>query len=141
MNKSFDINAYFASVLRKDAEALRLFFLEDAVIRWHNTNEAFTVDEFIRANCEYPGRWTGEIERVLRGNDESPNGTAVESAAEKIVLAASVVSEDEPSARFHCCSFLALRGGLIASLDEYWGDDGEPPGWRRALGLGRPIRQ
>ena len=96
MNKSFDINAYFASVLRKDAEALRLFFLEDAVIRWHNTNEAFTVDEFIRANCEYPGRWTGEIERVLRGNDESPNGTAVESAAEKIVLAASVGAATKP---------------------------------------------
>ena len=28
------------------------------------TNEHFTVDEFIQANCEYPGEWDGEIQRI-----------------------------------------------------------------------------
>ena len=30
------------------------YFCEDARIRWHCTNEEFTVGEYIRANCDYP---------------------------------------------------------------------------------------
>lgn len=43
---------------------LKKFFHEDACIRWHNTNEQFNVTEFLRANCEYPGDWSGEVERI-----------------------------------------------------------------------------
>ena len=46
-----------------------IFFKEDACIRWHNTREQFTVNEFIRANCEYPGEWTGEVERLEKAGD------------------------------------------------------------------------
>lgn len=28
---------------------------------------------------------------------------------------------------------------MICGIDEYWGDDGLPPQWRRELGLGSPI--
>ena len=31
--------------------------------------------------------------------------------------------------------------GKIVRLDEYWGDDGPAPEWRRALGIGRPIQR
>lgn len=27
-------------------------------------NEKFTVDEFIEINCNYPGKWKGETERI-----------------------------------------------------------------------------
>lgn len=43
---------------------LKKFFNEDAYIDWHNTNERFTVDEFIEVNCTYPDKWGGEVERV-----------------------------------------------------------------------------
>ena len=36
-------------------------------------------------------------------------------------------------------SFYRFEGGKIARMDEYWGDDGQPPAWRQALRLGRPI--
>ena len=45
---------------------MRSYFHENAVIRWHNTNEEFTLNEFIQANCEYPGKWDGKIERIER---------------------------------------------------------------------------
>lgn len=35
-------------------------------MNWYNTNEHFTVEKFIRANCEYPGQWDGEAERLIQ---------------------------------------------------------------------------
>ena len=52
------------AVLAQDAEKIRNYFSKDAYVNWHCTNEHFTVDEFIIANCEYPGDWDGTIERV-----------------------------------------------------------------------------
>lgn len=41
---------------------------------WHCTNECFNVEEFIRANCEYPGEWEGEVERIEKiGNGLQSN--------------------------------------------------------------------
>ena len=56
-----DIHAFWKAVLEQDAVALPAFFTEDAVIRWHCSGEQFTVAEYVRANCEYPGRWAGEM--------------------------------------------------------------------------------
>ena len=42
---------------------------------------------------------------------------------------------------FRAVSFYRWRGGKICRLEEYWGDVGPAPDWRRALGLGRPIRE
>ena len=118
MKKQFDLNAYFAAVLHKDAAALCAFFAEDAEILWHNTGERFSCSDFIRANCDYPGEWLGEIEREYR-----VGGT--------VIAAARVWAKDEPSQSFHCCSFITLRDETVIRIDEYWGDDGEPPEWRR----------
>lgn len=60
-----DIKAFWDAVLRQDADAIREYFHPNAWVNWHNTNEHFTVEEFIRANCEYPGQWDGEVERII----------------------------------------------------------------------------
>ena len=121
-----DISAYWKDTLAQDRQAMAGYFRPDAVIRWHCTNEQFTVPEFIRANCEYPGEWDGKIERTERSGD-------------LLVTAVNVYPKDR-SASFHGVSFFRLEDGKIAALDEYWGDDGEPPAWRKSLGIGRTIR-
>ena len=60
-----DIKAFWDAVLRQDADKIREFFHPTAFVNWHNTNEHFTVEEFIRANCEYPGEWDGDVEQII----------------------------------------------------------------------------
>lgn len=115
---------YWQKVAKQDREGLALFFNEDAKIRWHCTNEEFTVEEFIRVNCDYPDEWNGEIERM-------------DMAGEQIITVTRVWSK---SASFHVCSFFQLKGHRISQLDEYWGDDGEAPKWRQAMNIGRKIK-
>jgi hypothetical protein len=65
-----NIREFWKDVLEQNAEKLKSYFHKDAVIRWHCTNELFTVEEYIRANCEYPGGpmsilWTQKVEHFL----------------------------------------------------------------------------
>ena len=122
----FDCAAFITAVLKQDRNDLRQFFAEDAVIQWPCTNERFTVEEYLDANCLYPGKWTGTIEVVYR-------------AAPVTVLVTKVWDEDR-TASFHCVSFVQCRDDQIASLEEYWAEDGEPPMWRQEHKIGRPIR-
>lgn len=118
-----DIQAYWNACIHQDAEAMRSFFQPDAYVNWHNTGEHFTVSEFIRANCEYPGDWDGEIQRV-------------EELGELVVTVVHVFSG---ALSFHVASFIRVREGKIAAVDEYWGDDGPAPQWRQDLKLGTRI--
>lgn len=122
----FDVCAFFRAVVEQDENKLRACFLPGAVVRWHCSNESFSVDEYIRANCDYPGAWEGKLERVER-------------AGELIITAARIWPSDR-SASFHVCSFIRLEDGKIAELDEYWADDGPAPDWRREMKLGKAIR-
>lgn len=121
-----NVKAFLRDVLAQNRSALPAYFCEGAVIRWHCTNEQFTVEEYVRANCEYPGDWDGELERV-------------EALGADIVLTARVFPPDR-SESFHVVSFIKLRDNKICELDEYWADDGNAPEWRRAMKIGRPIR-
>ena len=121
-----NLDAFWQAVLSQDREALPAYFCEGAVIRWPCTNEQFTVKEYIRANCEYPGDWTGEIERS-------------EQYGDRIILAGRVFPPDR-SASFHVVSMIRLRDEKIMEMDEYWADDGEAPAWRKEMNIGRPIR-
>lgn len=67
--KKMNIYQFWKDVLKQDRQAIREYFQKDAYINWHCTNEHFNVDEFIIANCEYPGDWGGEVERVEHNND------------------------------------------------------------------------
>ena len=56
-----NIQAFWDAVLRQDADAIREYFHPDAWVDWHNTNELFTVEEFIRANCSGMERWSRSL--------------------------------------------------------------------------------
>ena len=120
-----DMRSYWDAILRQDADEIRAYFHPDADIRWHNTNEHFNVDEFIQVNCEYPGDWAGNVERIEMLGD--------------LVVTATNVRVADGSLSFHVVSFMKMRDGKIASIDEYWGDDGLPPQWRLDKKIGRAI--
>lgn len=121
------INEFWRDVLSQNKAALPSYFHEDAVIRWHCSNERFTVSEYVRANCEYPGDWDGEIERV-------------ETLGDGIAAVVHVFPTDK-SASFHVVSFIRLKDDKIFQMDEYWADDAEAPKWRKDMKIGTPIRQ
>lgn len=123
---AIDIAAYWAAALAQRPREMAEFFAPEALVRWPNTNECFTAAEFIRANCEYPGRWEGEIERT--------------EAMGPLLVTVVRVFDPGRTVSFHVTSFFRVKEGRIAALEEYWGDDGPPPAWRQALHLGRPIR-
>ena len=122
-----NLKRYWKATLEQRAEEMSSYFHKDAYINWHNTNEHFTVSEFIKANCEYPGKWDGEIERIV----EKEN---------LIITVVHVFSIDKKSS-FHVTSFIQVRDEKIESIDEYWGDDGAPPEWRLEKRIGTPIRE
>lgn len=121
-----DVKKFWKAVLSQKESEIRSYFHQDAVINWHCTNEHFTVDEFIIANCQYPGEWDGHVERVERMGD-------------RIVTAVSVYPKDRNTS-FHVTSFITLKEDKIASMDEYWADDGIAPQWRLDKHIGTPIR-
>lgn len=119
------VRRYWQDVAQQKEEVLREYFTQNARIRWHNTNEQFTAEEFIRANCDYPGDWQGEVERIVASGDT-------------LITVTHVWSKDIST---HAVSFFALKGEQIETLDEYWGEDGAPPQWRREMRLGGPIHE
>ena len=121
-----NIKQFWADVLRQDADAIRQYFHPDAWVNWNCTNEHFSVEEYIRANCEYPGEWDGVIEQLICASDR--------------IITATHVQEKNSGSSFHVVSFLQIREGKIVAMDEYWGDDGEAPEWRKEMHIGRKIR-
>lgn len=118
------ITQYWNSIAKQDEQTLREYFCKDACIRWHNTNEQFNVEEFLRANCDYPGNWNGEVERIEQTGD--------------LIITVTRVWTEEMS--FHVTSFIRMEGNSIQTIDEYWGDDGCAPQWRKEKHIGKPIR-
>ncbi|MCY1713779.1 nuclear transport factor 2 family protein [Caproiciproducens galactitolivorans] len=118
------ITQYWEDITKQDEQRLREYFCEDACIRWHNTNEQFNVEEFLRANCDYPGKWDGTVERMEQiGN-----------------LVITVVHVWTEGMSFHVTSFMKMNGNRIVAIDEYWGDDGCAPQWRMEKHIGKPIQ-
>ena len=121
----FEAKDFFRAVIAQDANALRSFFHADAWVEWPCTNEHFSVEEYIRVNCEYPGCWHGKVEKCL-------------CTADGLVMAARVWPQDE-SAFFHVVSFIRIADGKIAAMEEYWADDCSAPEWRQQMKIGKPI--
>ncbi|WP_024468177.1 hypothetical protein [Treponema pedis] len=121
-----DINKYWHAIVKQDAALIKPFFVPAARIRWHNTGEQFTVDEFIKVNCEYPDKWAGSIERI-------------ETLGSLIITVVHVFATNKPLS-FHVTSFIQLQNDKIISVDEYWGEDGEIPQWRRDKKIGSMIK-
>ncbi len=117
--------SFLNDVVSQNAEALRTYFCSDACIRWNNTNEQFTLEEYIIANCEYPGSWLGEVERIELMGD--------------LAITVSRVWSPDSGASHHATSFFEFKEDKIAVLSEYWGDDGVAPQWRLDKHIGCPI--
>ena len=121
-----DVHHFIKAVLAQDEDTIRSYFHKDAYVNWHCSNEHFTVDEFIIANCEYPGDWDGTIERVEQ--------------MDNLYITATKVYPKDRSAFFHVVSFIRKKKKKIASMDEYWADDGNAPQWRLDKHIGTPIQ-
>ncbi len=121
-----NILKFWDAVLKQDREAIRSYFHADAYVNWHNTGEHFTVDEFIQANCAYPGKWMGEVEKEIHVDDT--------------IITATHVQTHDGSLSFHVTSFIQVKDGKIVAVDEYWGDDGEAPKWRQDMNIGSKIK-
>ena len=117
--------ALWDAVDRQDWEKIGDYFCDDATIFWHNTNERFSVSEFIVVNRSYPGDWRIKVERIEQV------GNLVIS-----VVKVWLLNGDQS---FHAISFFEFEGERIKLLNEYWGDDGEPPQWRINKKIGRKI--
>ena len=120
-----DIENYWQACLKQQAKNMKKYFHEDAYVNWPNTNEHFTVDEFIRVNCEYPGKWDGQIEFIVEKDG-------------LVVTAVHVFSRNRKQS-FHVTSFIEIKDDKIVSINEYWGDDGTAPQWRIDMHIGIPI--
>ena len=118
-----DFARYWQSVAAQEKEPLRAYFTPDAAVCWPCTGERFRLEDFLRANCEYPGTWRAALERVIETEDGA-------------VTVARVFSP-ETGVSCHVTSFFSLRDGKIASLTEYYADDGPAPEWRREM-FGEP---
>ena len=123
MNEDF-IKEYWQVVADQDRDKLRNFFDPKAIINWHDSKESFTVEEFIIANCDYPGSWSGEVKRI-------------EYLSDKIITVTEVSSVDVV---VHAVSFLKFSENKIILLDEYWSECGEAPQWRLDKKIGSKIK-
>ena len=110
-----DFERYWQACVHQERDALEAWFWPDARVIWPCTEEVFTVEEFLLANCAYPGAWTGKLLNVI----PTPMGAVTECR---------ITSLDQ---RYSChvASIFTLYKGRIASLTEYYADDGPPPSW------------
>ena len=112
------IRALWQAAVEQDEEKMARFFTPDAQILWPNTEERFDLTGYLRANCDYPGRWSGKVEKVaLDGSYSVAKVWSPEGSASRAV------------------TFYQWRNGKIEQMVEYWGDIGPAPGWRRDLAL------
>ena len=125
MIKNDLIRSFWDDVVQQNAQNLKQYFTEDAVIKWHNTNELFAVEEWIVANCEYPGDWIGAVERIVEAGN--------------LLITVTKVMQKEENTAFHTTSFFTFEKDKIAELNEYWSEDGQPPKWRLEKKIGCPI--
>jgi len=121
-----NIQQFWKDVLNQDEQAIRQYFHTNAYVNWHCTNEHFTLDEFVIANCEYPGNWDGEVERIEQ--------------IDNLIITVTHVYPTDHSLSFHVTSFIKLLDDKIISVDEYWADDGQAPKWRIDKCIGTPIK-
>ena len=128
---NFDIHNLFEAMLSQDAKKLHGFFEPDALVFWANTNEQFTVDEYIRANCEYPGTWYSRLEEfgeIVASDLFEPKMYYIAKVWDNAGNTSRVVGRID---------FGNTENALIQYITEYWSEIGEPPKWRKGMNIGK----
>jgi len=121
---TFNPAKFIAAVAGQDADTLRNFFTPEAIIYWHDSNEQFTVAEYIRANCEYPDTWNGEVIHTAKNSIG-------------MFIVSKIFSND---VTVFVTSILTLTNGKISRADEYYADfNNDIPQWRKNMNIGKPI--
>ena len=114
----FDFDSYWQSVIRQEEDKMTSFIADDAVIIWECTGETFSKEEFVKANCYYPGKW--DSERVF-----------LDKICNRYISVHRVWNEEGCS--HHVTSYLEVSGDKLTKLTEFWAEDGECPLWRKEL--------
>ena len=123
----FDPKKFLEAVVSKNEKAIRPYFADDAIICWHDSNEQLTLEEFIRANCEYPSDWTCEVERIEKIEKGFALTAQLDHAAEGFYV--------------KYVGFIELNESrLVEKLDEWFVAIEEIPQWRKDMKIGRPIK-
>jgi hypothetical protein len=125
MNYKEQVIALWSDIDKQNWNNIYGYFHNDAMINWNNTNEQFSVEEFVRANSEYPGNWSIKVERL-------------ECIGALVISVVKVILKDGDLS-FHATSFFEFINDKIKVLNEYWGDDGQAPQWRIDKKIGKPI--
>lgn len=113
------LEAFLQAVVTQDKELLRSFFQEDAQILWPNTKERFDVEGYLRANCEYPDEWIGNIKDTYSTKDH--------------IIMVSRIQRKDRELSFHVVSILSFDQDKIKRMEEFWSQDDEVPSWRKEL--------
>lgn len=129
MNKEYFVESFLKAVVEQDKQSLPSFFNDDAVVLWHCTNEWFTVNEYSRANCEYPGAWDGQLQRMDKLDKD------------KVIAVSKVYTKELPRAEFLVVSYITFEKDKIQKLEEYWADIGPAPQWRKDLHISAEIKK
>jgi len=88
----------------------------DARVFLPNTGETFdSRDKYIRFNIEYPGRWYAKIEKILVSNEE----------------VISIVKISGENTTLYVTSIFRFSNDSISEITEYWGENSDPPEWRK----------
>lgn len=125
MNYNEQVRGLWSDIDKQNWNEIHRYFDNDAVINWNNTNESFNVEEFVRANSEYPGDWSIKVERL--------------ECIENLVISVVKVKLKNDDVSVHATSFFEFNNGKIKLLNEYWGDDGNAPQWRIDKQIGKQI--
>ena len=125
-HSNMNIKQFWKAVLAQDEQEIRKYFHKDAYVNWHCTNEHFTIDEYIIANCEYPGEWDGIVERIEMIND--------------LIITVTQIYPKDKSISFHVTSFIQMKDDKIIAIDEYYADDSAAPQWRLDKHIGTFIK-
>lgn len=111
------VQAYWNAIHELRFDDVRALFSETAVITWPNTEEVFTLDEFIAVNEAYPGEWDEEVLQCYKAEDR--------------IISETMVKGKEVS--FLAIGFYKIQEGKITALREYWTAVEAAPEWRKEL--------
>ena len=102
------VHAYWNAIHELRFQDVRELFCDTAEITWPNTEEVFTLDEFIAVNEAYPGEWEEEVLKCYETGD--------------MIISETMVKGQE-----------VIQGGKITALREYWTAVEAVPEWRKEL--------